>query len=462
MGEEEVIQRSREILDSGDKQSLVVIDGLRSKDEWDTIKSNILPAEPAKCYVVVVTDDQHVASYCVDGVENRLVHVTGVDMHTPAGQMDSCRRERELGLLRRISDRHLSWRRLIYEDRIDGCMMGESAHVVSVWEIAGVGKSALLRWSFTKKMLDPKYQHRFRHYYWVDVPHPFSVAELSLRLLMELHSDYPEAKETKMVDKFQGKDLIHECRVWLYQHEGWLLVLDGLRSADDWDSVNNALSLSQPAYNSSRTIVITNQQTVAMHCVNGKKQADEPLQLFNLKINNNITDMEPLEKELPQSILVKCGGLPKVIDAVAEWYNKSFDGRKYLKLKDINDNFMKKLEGFHSLRGLFSWMQSYLETCRDDPKPCIFYLPVFPIGHNIRFRRLRWRWIAEGYLRGTSSHTEKKNVKRLLKDLLEFSMIQLQSSSKSEQCQVNGFFHEYISSRPMEDNLVLALRGIAA
>ncbi|KAJ1254897.1 hypothetical protein BS78_K310700 [Paspalum vaginatum] len=177
------------------------------------------------------------------------------------------------------------------------------------------------------------------------------------------------------------------------------------------------------------------------------------------QINNNITDLEPLEKELPQSILVKCGGLPKVIDAVAEWYNKSFDGRKYLKLKDINDNFMKKLEGFHSLRGLFSWMQSYLETCRDDPKPCIFYLPVFPIGHNIRFRRLRWRWIAEGYLRGTSSHTEKKNVKRLLKDLLEFSMIQLQSSSKSEQCQVNGFFHEYISSRPMEDNLVLALEG---
>jgi hypothetical protein len=155
--------------------------------------------------------------------------------------------------------------------------------------------------------------------------------------------------------------------------------------------------------------------------------------------------------ELSKSIMAKCGGLPKVIDVVAKHYNMSYE--PYSTLKDINDNFMQILEGFHSLRGLFSWTQSYLETCKDDMKPCIFYLPVFPIGHIIRLKRLLWRWIAEGYIRpDTSGHM-------LLSELWECSMFQLQESSKPVKIQVNGFFHEYINSRPMEDNLVFALEG---
>lgn len=153
--------------------------------------------------------------------------------------------------------------------------------------------------------------------------------------------------------------------------------------------------------------------------------------------------------------MAKCGGLPKVIAAVAEYYNEFLETGK---LKYINANFMQILEGLPSLNGVFSWMQSYLETCEDDLKPCIFYLPVFPIGHVIRFRRLLWRWNAEGYFRGTSTHTAEENGMRLLAELWEFSMIQLQSS-KRLQVQVNGFFHEYITSRAMEDNLVFALEG---
>jgi hypothetical protein len=104
-------------------------------------------------------------------------------------------------------------------------------------------------------------------------------------------------------------------------------------------------------------------------------------------------------------------------------------------------------------------MQSYLETCKDDLKPCIFYLPVFPIGHSIRLRRLVWRWVAEGYIRDTFSHTTDKNIEMLLSELWESSMFHLQESSKPVKFQVNGFLHEYINSRPMEDNLVFALDG---
>lgn len=94
--------------------------------------------------------------------------------------------------------------------------------------------------------------------------------------------------------------------------------------------------------------------------------------------------------KLSKHMLAKCGGLPKVIVAIGEYC------RRRNKVEDIKENFMDMLENdaeFDCLRGLFSWMHSYFEDCKDSLKPCIFYLPVFPTNHNIRRRRLMRRWI---------------------------------------------------------------------
>ncbi|CAL5010956.1 unnamed protein product [Urochloa decumbens] len=323
-----------------------------------------------------------------------------------------------------------------------------------------------------KNYLGRKKRNKFFSYYcWVDVPHPFSLAELSLRIYLEFFWGYPESSEDAVITFLEGdRDPIQECRLLLRQNNKWLLVLDGLRSTDEWDNINDAFSLSEPTPG-SMTIIIANEQCVARHCVEKNDEQvvnvqglkdGEALHLFSKKIDmNNNADMEPedLDKELSESIMAKCGGLPKVIDAVADYYKVSPLVRSHLKLKDINDNFMQILDRSESLRDLFSWMQSYLETCKDDLKTCIFYLPVFPIGHSIRMRRLLWRLIAEGYIRDTSSNTAEENGDNLLSEIWEFSMFQFQESSKPVKCQVNGFLHEYINSRPMEDNLVFALEG---
>jgi hypothetical protein len=167
--------------------------------------------------------------------------------------------------------------------------------------------------------------------------------------------------------------------------------------------------------------------------------------------------LTPREMELSEHILAKCGGLPEVITAIGKYCRFGYE----YKLKNINENFMEILETnvlyFDCLRGLFSWMQCYFEDCKDSLKPCIFYLPVFPTNHNFRRRRLLRRWIAEGYSIDTSSGTAEENGERMFSELVDLSIIQ-QPSSKS-LCRVNGFFHEYITSRPMEDNLVFALEG---
>jgi hypothetical protein len=112
---------------------------------------------------------------------------------------------------------------------------------------------------------------------------------------------------------------------------------------------------------------------------------------------------------------------------------------------------------FHGLRPLFSWMQSYFDACSDSIKPCIFYLSIFSAEKNIRRRRLLWRWIAEGYCRDTSDgRTCEENGEIFISELVNSSIVQ-QSPNNEVLCQINGFFLEYIISRPMEDNLVFAL-----
>jgi hypothetical protein len=108
---------------------------------------------------------------------------------------------------------------------------------------------------------------------------------------------------------------------------------------------------------------------------------------------------------------------------------------------------------------MFSWMQSYIDACSDSIRPCIFYLPIFCGEKKIRRQRLLWRWIAEGYCRDTSDGTTcEENGEKFISELVNLSIIQ-QSERNKVFCEINGFIHEYIISRPTEDNLDFAFEG---
>jgi hypothetical protein len=132
---------------------------------------------------------------------------------------------------------------------------------------------------------------------------------------------------------------------------------------------------------------------------------------------------------------------------------------KHLKVR-YND-FIGRLERMPDLRGLFCWMQSYFDACSDELKPCIFYLSVFPANQSIRIRRLLRRWIAEGYSSGSGGAAAEEKGEKLLLQLFNLSILYTgQQTSSTMNCfKVNGFFSEYIKSRPMEDNLVFSLEG---
>ncbi|TVU24997.1 hypothetical protein EJB05_27471, partial [Eragrostis curvula] len=380
----------------------------------------------------------------------------------------------------------------------DSALKG-NADVFSVWGIAGAGKSYLVRhMHFFNKV-----SNNYTMVGWVNVSHPFNLSDLSWNLLLDLHSGFNQHDIMLRI-----KNPIQECREVLRKNKCFV-VLDGLQSKEEWDWISSAF-----ASGSSEThfVVITNEESVATYCAFSKEavwnirclDAGHSLELFQKKVlqKTGCSDLNPEVTEKAKLILDKCGGIPKVIVAIADVVAARLDKKKkedenelsfweglkqafveglaealrggkdakVLKLFDemLSGSFMHMLEtnpAFGTLHGLFAWLHTYFRSCPDYLKPCIFYLSIFPVNHRIRRRRLVRRWIAESYARDNKDSTAAEFFHKLVK----LSMIQLPESTvkatesmdflRMSVCQVNGFFHEYLTSRSMDDNLVFALEG---
>jgi hypothetical protein len=145
-----------------------------------------------------------------------------------------------------------------------------SYQVISVWGIAGVGKSALLKNFFCDRILT---KNLFEKYGWVDVSHPFNLRDFSRSLLLDFHSESLEAKKTAHHGTIRSKNPIQECRDLLEQHH-CLVIIDDLQSKEEWDLIKAAL-LSR----SSRSVIIaiTTEASIATCC------ADKEELVFNVK-----------------------------------------------------------------------------------------------------------------------------------------------------------------------------------
>jgi hypothetical protein len=169
--------------------------------------------------------------------------------------------------------------------------------VCSVWGIAGVGKSALVRNEYyhqicLRKGYNPQmdYFHlpSFQMYSWADVPDPFNLVEFSRRLLLDFHSDDLQTKENAILGITEGQDPIQGCRKFMSEYE-CLVVIDGLRSQDDWDLIKAALlSVTTKGY----VVVVTNEASVARHCTDHEEhvvnvrslESDEALRLWQQEV----------------------------------------------------------------------------------------------------------------------------------------------------------------------------------
>jgi hypothetical protein len=168
--------------------------------------------------------------------------------------------------------------------------------VISLWGTTGYGRSAIVRKIYYKQLLiegensmpslDWEYDESntdlgFRFYSWIEVPHPFDLTDLCWRMLLDFYSDDTN-KETFAVGLMSGEsdpDPVQRCRTILHDHR-CLVVVRGLQSTHDWDSMKFGLLSSGSI--TGCILVITNEESVARHCVGKDGEGAGPMNHYRV------------------------------------------------------------------------------------------------------------------------------------------------------------------------------------
>ncbi|KAL6890128.1 hypothetical protein ACP4OV_008891 [Aristida adscensionis] len=446
------IERLRELLHK--QRCLIIIDGLKSKEDWDRIKNDLI-SESSSSSIVVISREESIATYCAVA-DDVVCKINGLEADAARQLYNEKGFQRDdVRCPHWVDNLHLFGRDLDSNELFNQM---KNYPVVSVWGFPGVGKSALSRAVYFQHMLI----NDFEKYAWVNVYHPFNLINFCQQLLSSLHVEIASETYPKAL---QVGDQIQECWKLLHGHR-CLVVSDGLQSKEDWDTINAKLIFQ---HSRSCTVVITTKANVTTHCAVTEDA------VYNVKALDNYASLhllinkafEGTEVHLYRNMLReaehiahKCGGLPKVIVALAG-YLASRPRDIELRMRNLDANFMHELETnreLDCLQGVLTWMHSYLDACPSYLKKCMLYVSIFPPDMIIRQGRLIRRWIAEGYSKGKDSNSLVKYAKNLYNEFVALNIMNpAPRTSEVAGYQVNGFFREYIISRPMEEKIFFPL-----
>ncbi|KAF8730687.1 hypothetical protein HU200_016546 [Digitaria exilis] len=313
--------------------------------------------------------------------------------------------------------------------------VGSELGVISVWarsDDLGTSMSVI-----RKAYEDEEIRKNFWCRGWVKLEYPFNPRKFQQSVLAQFYTNtcLKQGKSVDVVELERREATVLKAGGFAEEFKAqvnnkrYLLVLENVCTMGDWDAIRACLPES---VNSNRIIVSTEQREVARLCIGHSYQvlelkqysADHPVCVFFKQVlrKKPSSTVKDIKYENLKQLILKCGGLPK----------------------------------------LFEWMHCFFLRCPDFLRPCIFYLSIFPGYQIIRRRRLLMRWVAEGYSRDTKDNTAEERAEKLFSMLVNLSMIQpppctVMTPMRMVKCQVSAFFHEYIISRPEEDNIVFAL-----
>ncbi|WVZ50501.1 hypothetical protein U9M48_001747 [Paspalum notatum var. saurae] len=286
---------------------LVFLENLTSKDDLEIIR-DFLPDNKNGSCVVVHTKQLEVARLCVrqpaldhsDGIFYNEVCSNAINKflnklysdENEDGHDDETEHDDEESVKTQEAKEWLSQHgsKLVGRRADIENLRPSWAEVRPVFGMAGVGKTYIVKYVYYKQMISNNRQ--FEKFGWVDVSHPFNIRDFSSRLLLDLHSGSLQHGSMLRI-----RDPIQECSRLLKEHP-CLIVIDGLQSTEEWDSIKTALSIQDNDQSQSRIIVIANEERVASHCsrhwwsVEGL-EIDDAVELFKKTVTFTDNHNEP-------------------------------------------------------------------------------------------------------------------------------------------------------------------------
>ncbi|KAK3164399.1 hypothetical protein QOZ80_1AG0017300 [Eleusine coracana subsp. coracana] len=251
----------------------------------------------------------------------------------------------------------------------------------------------------------------------------------------------------------------------------YLIVMDDLWTIRAWESIHSVL----PENNcNSRIIVTTRIEAVAKACslassVKGHFihhmepfKLEDSKRLFLSRAFGSLDASYPTElKDVMDTILKKCGGLPLAIVSIASVLAGYKSSGSIDKWETICKSIVSQMESNPTLEGIRQIVTISFNHLPHELKGCMMYLSIFPEDYAINKDRLMCRWIAEGLVSEKRGLTQIEVAESYLDELLSRNMIKanrLDEHKRDHSYQVHNLLLEIMVSKSLEANFI-SLKG---
>uniref|UniRef100_A0A0D9WM60 Uncharacterized protein n=1 Tax=Leersia perrieri TaxID=77586 RepID=A0A0D9WM60_9ORYZ len=262
------------------------------------------------------------------------------------------------------------------------------------------------------------------------------------------------------MESWETAALASKLREYL-QDKRYIVILDDIWSSSAWESIKCAFPDNKKG---SRIIVTTRNEDVANTCccrpqdrIYKIKQLSDAAsrELFFMRIFGMADGaLDDELKQISDSILKKCGGLPLAIVSIGSLL-ASKPNRSKEEWQKVRDYLGSELETNPTLEGTKQVLTLSYNDLPYHLKACFLYLSMFPENHVIKRGQLIRMWIAEGFVTQRHGLSMEQVGERYFDEFVSRSMVhpvRIDWSGKVRSCRVHDIMLEVIVSKSLEEN----------
>ncbi|KAF7146096.1 hypothetical protein RHSIM_Rhsim04G0237500 [Rhododendron simsii] len=312
----------------------------------------------------------------------------------------------------------------------------ESTPKIGIWGMGGVGKTTVLQ------LLNnaPEIEGKFDHVIWVTVSKSQSIRmvqeRVAQRLKIEIHGS--ESNETVANRLLHGLD-----------RKKYLLLLD-----DVWEMVDLAhVGFPYPNKDNGCKLVLTTRNWKVCQKMGTSTEIEvkglskeEAMKMFNTNVEDVVRD--PAIKELAESIVEECDGLPLALKVVSGALRKEENVSVWKDfLRELRSPATSFIDELHE--NVFNVLKvSYDQLNTPEKKKCFLFCGLYPEDSKIKKPELIDYWKAEGILsRKLTLEEARDKGEAILKALIDASLL--------EKCDER--YDNHVKMHDVVRDLVLAM-----